>query len=107
MENKNRARVGMREEKRKEGKDPERWNKKRKEVSKDNSLASMFAKQQDVSDLNKGRDTMTSFKNKMKWGWGKQRRPRLSLEIRWSERRLYQTAKVGACTSSILGAVAM
>jgi hypothetical protein len=29
------------------------------------------------------------------------------LEIRWSERRLYQAAKVGACTAAIGGAGAM
>ena len=29
------------------------------------------------------------------------------LEIRWSERRLYQAAKVGACTAAIRGAAAM
>ncbi len=47
----------MRREKRKEGKDLEGGSKKRKEVANDNSLASMFAQQQDVSDLNKTRDT--------------------------------------------------
>ena len=38
-------------------KDPEEGSNKRKAVANDNSLASMFAKQQAVSDLNKARDT--------------------------------------------------
>jgi len=42
---------------RKEGKNPEGGSKKRKEVANDNPLASMFAKQQAVSALNKARDT--------------------------------------------------
>ncbi len=41
------------EMKRKVGKDPGGGSKKRKEVGNDNSLASMFAKQQAVSALNK------------------------------------------------------
>ena len=57
MEIKNGARVGMRREKRKEGKDLEGGSKKRKEVANDNSLASMFAHQQDGSDFRKTRDT--------------------------------------------------
>ena len=59
MESKNRARAGMRREKRKEeGKDPEGGSKKRKEAANDNSLASIsqVTKQQAVSDLNKARD---------------------------------------------------
>ncbi len=55
MESKNRARAGMRGEKRKEGNDPEGRSKKRKELVNDNSSVSMFAKQQTVSDLNKAR----------------------------------------------------
>ena len=47
----------MRREKRREGKEPEGGSKKRKEEANDNSLASMFAKQQAVCDLNKARDT--------------------------------------------------
>ena len=43
MEIKNGARVGMRRDKRKEGKDLEGGSKKRKEVANDNSFASMFA----------------------------------------------------------------
>jgi hypothetical protein len=39
--------------KRKVGKEPEGGCKKRKDVGDDNSLASMFAKQQAVSALNK------------------------------------------------------
>ena len=39
--------------KRKVGKEPEGGSKKRKEVGNDKSLASMFAKQQAVSALNK------------------------------------------------------
>jgi hypothetical protein len=35
------------------GKDPDGGSKKRKEVGNDNSLASMFAKQQTACDLNK------------------------------------------------------
>jgi hypothetical protein len=42
--------------KRKVGKEPEGRSKKRKEVGNDKSLASMFAKQQAVSALNKSRD---------------------------------------------------
>jgi len=49
VESKNRARSGMRREKRKEGKDPEGGSKKRKEEVTDNSLASMFATQQVVT----------------------------------------------------------
>jgi hypothetical protein len=41
---------------RKAGNDPEGGRKKRKEVCNDNSLASMFAKKQAVSALNKARD---------------------------------------------------
>ena len=54
----NRARSGSRdqEEKRKERKDHEGGSKKRKKTENDNSLASMFAKQQAVRDLNKTRD---------------------------------------------------
>ena len=44
-------------EKRKEGKDPEGGSKNREEVGNDDSLASMFAKQQPVSVLNKTRHT--------------------------------------------------
>ena len=43
--------------KRKVEKEPEGGTKKRKEVWNDNSLASMFAKQQAVSVLNQERDT--------------------------------------------------
>ena len=39
------------------GNEPEGGSKKRKDVGNDNSLASMFAKQQTVSVLNKARDT--------------------------------------------------
>ncbi len=45
----NRARAGMRKEKRKEGKDPEGGSKKSKEVANDKPLASMFEKQQAVT----------------------------------------------------------
>jgi hypothetical protein len=41
--------------KRRVGKKPEGGSKKRKEVGNHNSLASMFAKQQTASDLNKAR----------------------------------------------------
>ena len=47
----------MRKEKRQEGKDPLGGSKERKEVVNDNPLASMFAKQKDVSVLNKVRDS--------------------------------------------------
>ncbi len=42
--------------KREVGQEPEGGRKKRKEVGDDNSLASMFAKPQTVSALNKARD---------------------------------------------------
>jgi hypothetical protein len=51
---------------------------KRKEVGNDNSLASIFAKQQAVTALNKQeKNTMAihSFKKEKKWGWTKQHRP--------------------------------
>ena len=44
------------EMKRKVGKEPEGGSKTGKEVGNDNSLASMFAKQQAVSALNKARE---------------------------------------------------
>ena len=53
------------------GKESEGWSKKRKEVGNDNSLASMFAKQQTVSVLNKARvetNTIHIFKREKKWG---------------------------------------
>jgi hypothetical protein len=42
--------------KRRVGKEPEGGSKKRKQVGNDNSLASMFAKQQAASDLNKAKE---------------------------------------------------
>jgi len=52
----NRGIGGMRKEKRKEGNDLEGGSKKRQRVANDNSLDSMFAKQQAVSAFNKARD---------------------------------------------------
>ena len=44
------------EMKRRVGKEPEGGSKKRKQVGNDNSLASMFAKQQAAIDLHKARE---------------------------------------------------
>ena len=55
--------------KRRVGKEPEGGSKKRKEVGNDNSLTSMFAKQQAACDLNKARLAYNAQLQKgKKWG---------------------------------------
>jgi hypothetical protein len=51
------------------GKDPDGGSKKRKEVGNDNSLASMFAKQQAVSALNKASGMKCCGASRIKWRW--------------------------------------
>jgi hypothetical protein len=58
--------------KRRVGKEPEGGSKKRKQVGNDNSLASMFAKQQAASDLKKQKkNTMHSFRKEKKFNSAK------------------------------------